>query len=313
MENLNHFIQKSNIKTIFEDIIGNGTRQVLTNNALSNAVPNSFYWSKNKDKLGNYFWRDLVLVGSLLVGVLTAPALLIINKAFKNGENRKEEHDGVYYPYDKESLEFLEKQDIKKYLKIVKLNKKKFEAQLELTKDDNEKTNKKNKHFVSIEEINNEYNEYVKIKVDNEERCTGYFGIYFNICCLGLGRILIAKVGENDEIIRVLAFEVENDTPNIGNVIVEIIDKLLNDKEINKIFGLKEGSYIRISNLETNKDIKDNIIRQMGFEKTKGLKKLNGDYYFLSKAKRDEAKKKLNKENNESNNNNSSNNNNTNN
>lgn len=286
----------------------------MTNNAVSNAVPDSFYWTKNKDKLGDYFWRDLVLVGSLLVGVLVGPALLIINKTFKEGKKRKEENDGVYYPYDKESLEFLENQDIKKHLKIVKLNKKKFEAQLELTKDDNEETNKKNKHFVSIEEINNEYE---KIKVDNEERCTGYFGIYFNNCCLGLGRILIAKVGEKDEIIRVLAFEIENDTPNIENVIVEIMDKLLNDKEINKIFGLKEGSYIRLSNLETNKDIKDSIIKQMGFEKAKGLKKLNGEYYFFSKAKRDEAKEKLKKENNESNNksnnNNSSNNNNTNN
>lgn len=302
MENLNYYIQNSNIKTIFEDIIDDGTRQVLTNNAVSNAVPNGFYWSKNKDKLGNYFWRDLALVGSLLVGVLVAPALLIIGKAFKNGKKRKEENDGVYIPYDKESLEYLEKNTVKQYLKIVKLNKKKFEAQLELTKDDNDnkEKNKTVEHFINIENINKEYN---SIKVDDEERCTGYFGIYFNNCCMGLGRILITKDNDNDDTIRVLAFEIENDTPNIENVIVEIMDKLLNDKEINKIFGLKEGSYIRLSNLETNDEIKDSIIKQMGFEKSKKISKLDGQYYFLSAAKRKEAKEKLKEEkNNKSNN-----------
>ena len=42
MRNINEYIEQTNIKTIYEDIIGNGTRDALTNNMISNAAPNSY-------------------------------------------------------------------------------------------------------------------------------------------------------------------------------------------------------------------------------------------------------------------------------
>lgn len=291
MRNINEYIEQTNIKTIYEDIIGNGTRDALTNNMISNAAPNSSYWAKNKQKLGNFFWRDLALVGSLLVGLVAAPMILLLSKSIKSSTKRKEENDGKYLAYDSDTEDLITKKDnkISKMLKIGKINKKHFDAYIELTKDE------KNKEG-NFDNIANRAQSFEKFNDKKQNIYTGYYGIFLNNCCLALGTILSGKLVKDEHGIKpIIAFEIDKTTKNIGWLIQIIIEKMMSDNEINKIFNVKEGAYVIIENIidtknEENKKINESIIKQIGFDKIQS--KEFGDLYYYTKTKHDEAIKK---------------------
>ena len=71
------------------------------------------YWNRNKSKLGNYFWRDIVLVGSFLLGALTIPMIGLFNSAFKSAKTRKHHNGGIYDPYDEDVHELIKQKNSK--------------------------------------------------------------------------------------------------------------------------------------------------------------------------------------------------------
>lgn len=256
------------------------------------------YYSRNKGNLGNFFWTDLLLVGSLALSLVAMPFIASYNALKK----RVDKTNGKYESFDKDNKYLLTKYPNKaiKQLTIKYLKERNFKQYVDLCKDPDSEFSL----FDSAGKRSEDFVKYIKThknEIDKDAKVIYFVGLIKDDVIF-MGSILSGKkVNNNEDYMPIISIEINEETPNLNRIITELFNHLCTDKTLN----IKNGAYIKIENIEDKsfeytKTIRNKLISNLGFTTIEDDE--FGELFFYNQENHKKAIEKLNKKSNKNNN-----------